>query len=132
MAKRNNNVDQTPIDFSVSSSLTGRGPRIPIPINQPNWKYKTTSTKGMPGVFEWIAIVLIITVVITSIIALITKIESSPLIWIVVVALSAFLMYAIYSTIKRVITYSKIEDNETDKSSQKRMKKPLKRRKDYK
>lgn len=86
----------------------------------------------MPGVFEWIAIVLIITVVITSIIALITKIESSPLIWIVVVALSAFLMYAIYSTIKRVITYSKIEDNETDKSSQKRMKKPLKRRKDYK
>lgn len=86
----------------------------------------------MPGVFEWIAIVLIITVVITSIIALITKIESSPLIWIVVVALSAFLMYAIYSTIKRVITYSKTEDNETDKSSQKRMKKPLKRRKDYK
>ena len=60
MAKKDNN-DETPIEFDIPKWGT-RGPRIPSPVNQPNWKYKYPVTNSKPGISEkvFIATVAII------------------------------------------------------------------------
>ena len=50
MAKRDNNTDGTPIEFYVPGP--GKGSKIPIPINQPHWKYKYSRSK--PSAIEWV------------------------------------------------------------------------------
>ena len=52
MSKRDNNTDGTPIEFYIPGP--GKGSKIPVPINQPNWKYKHNRSK--PSVIEWILV----------------------------------------------------------------------------
>lgn len=54
---KGNNQDETPIRFYIPSSR--RGVRIPIPINQPHWKYIKPG-KAKPGRRDWFVIILML------------------------------------------------------------------------
>ncbi len=55
MAKKDQ-TNRTPIEFQIPSA-GGKGPRVPIPINQGKWKYKSGNmARPTPG--EWMAATL--------------------------------------------------------------------------
>ena len=72
MAKKDNNSDETPIEFYIPK---GRS-RVPIPINQPHWIYKNSK----PNAFDWFfAYFLTILGFTTTVGSIINSSESVPL-----------------------------------------------------
>jgi len=69
---KGNNQDETPIRFYIPSAR--RGERIPIPINQPHWKYANLG-KSKPGRLDWFVIILMLGV---GIAVLISAFLTSP------------------------------------------------------
>jgi len=130
MAKKDK-ADGTPIEFYIPGP--GRGPKIPVPINQPNWAYKW-GFNSRPGVFDLVVIGFLVTIVIGLGILLVAEsMYKSPL-WIIVISLSIFAILQVRSLIiKTHNTQQDIEEDDEDNApSSKRMKKYPKHRKDYK
>ena len=135
MAKKDK-TNSTPIEFYIPPTTTGRGSRVPIPINQPNWIYKYNSNlNSKPGFSEWLGIGIILTiaiVLVTLLIIFASPMDNLPL-WIVVVAFGIFSIFLVGSTIIRTIKYSQETEEEDNNESPRRRKKKLpKHRKDYK
>jgi hypothetical protein len=131
MAKKEKR-DATPIEFYIPPTITGRGPRVPIPINQPNWIYKHNRNLK-PDFSEWLSIGIILTIAIAFGILLIKESVYKSPIWIVVVALGIFSIFLARSAIIRTFNHKQeIEDDENNISPRKRKKKFPKHRKDYK
>jgi hypothetical protein len=132
MAKKDK-ADGTPIEFYIPPSSAGeKGPRVPIPINQPNWKYRHNENLK-PDFFEWLSIGIILTIAIAlGVLLVVTPVNKSPL-WIVVVAFGVFSVFLTRSAIIRTINYKQeIEEEENNITPSKRKKKLPKHRKDYK
>ena len=129
MAKKDNK-DSTPIEFYIPpSSAGGKGPRVPIPINQPNWKYKYLNSKGEYSRSLVIGNILIFAIALGVII--ITKSYNSPL-WIAVITLVVIAFLQIRSASARTVNNTdKNENTEIFNIKKKRKKKLLKHRKDY-
>ncbi len=123
MAKKGNKKDGTPIEFYIpTASLGGKGPRVPVPINQPNWKYKTNfnhSELVIAGFFMLMAIAL-------GILLIVSRLYASPL-WLVVIMLGIIAIIAFRSA--KTLEFQNTE-NETH--SKRKDKKRSERRKDYK
>lgn len=135
MAKKDK-TDSTPIEFYIPPTTTGRGSRVPIPINQPNWIYKYNSNlNSKPGFSEWLGIGIILTIAIvlgTLLIIFVSPMNNLPL-WIVMVAFEIFSLFLVCSAIIRTTKYSQeTEEEENNDSPRKRKKKFPKHRKDYK
>lgn len=131
MAKKENRQDETPIAFHVPGP-GGRGSKVPIPINQPNWKYRYYST-SKPGALEWLSIGFTIIIITVSILALYTRVDRIPILWIIIIPLGLFPIFLIASAILRIFYHSeKSKEDEPSKSTQKREKKQPKRPKNYK
>jgi hypothetical protein len=83
MVKKKKNYN-TPIEFNVSDSeFGGRGPRVPTPINQPNWEYLYIKSK--PSVFEWFfAIILWAGIILLAILLVSESIYTEPP-WLIVI-----------------------------------------------
>jgi hypothetical protein len=129
MAKKDK-ADGTPIEFYVPGP--GKGPKVPIPINQPNWIYKQ-GFNSRPTIFELFFIVFLIAIVIGLTVLLVTEsMYKSPL-WIVVITVGIFVILQIRSLIIRAYNYEQnTEENENVAPSNKRKKKYPRHRKDYK
>jgi hypothetical protein len=123
-------ADEAPIEFYIPGP--GKGPKIPVPINQPNWIYKS-NLNSKPDFSEWLSIGIILTIAIAlGVLLVVTSMDKSPL-WIVVAVLGIFSIFLIRSAIIRTINHKQeVVDNENTVSPQKREKKFSKRRKDYK
>ena len=138
MAKKDK-VDGTPIEFYIPpADLGGKGSRVPIPINQPNWKYKYFGNmKSRPGYSEWLVIGIILTIAIAFGVLIITdSMHKSPL-WIAVITLVVIAVLQIRSAaIKSANHTQEIENDEVHspkkRERKKRKKKNPKHRKDYK
>jgi hypothetical protein len=130
MAKKDK-TDETPIEFYIPpSSAGGKGPRVPVPINQPNWKYKYLNSKVEYPQRLVIGNILIFVIALGIII--ITKSYKSPL-WIAVITLAVIGLLQIRSAANR--TANQTDKNESDEilsPKKKRRKKFPKHRKDYK
>ena len=129
MAKKDKK-DATPIEFYIPPTPTGRGSRVPIPINQPNWIYKLNGN-SKPDFAEWFSIGIILTIATAlAILLIVAPVNRSPL-WIVVVAFGIFSIFLVRSAIIRTINHKQeIEDDENNISPSKRKKKLPKHRKD--
>jgi hypothetical protein len=134
MAKKDNK-DSVPIEFYIPPTITGRGPRVPVPINQPNWIYKhTRNLNSKPDFSEWLSIGIILIIAIAlGILLLIVPMNNSPL-WIVVVAFGVFSIFLLRSAIIRTFNHKQEIDgnDENNISPNKRKNKLPKHRKDYK
>ena len=98
MAKKDNNSDETPIEFYIPK---GRS-RVPIPINQPHWIYKNSK----PNAFDWFfAYFLTILGFTTTVGSIINSSESVPLLIISIF----FSCYWIGLSSKFISTTSKIK-----------------------
>jgi hypothetical protein len=132
MAKKDKK-DATPIEFYIPpSSAGGKGPRIPIPINQPNWKYKYPGNlNSKTGYSKWQVIGNILILAIALGVIIITKSYQSPL-WIAVITLVVIALLQIRSA--AIQTSNHADKNESTEifSSKKKQKKLPKHRKDYK
>lgn len=127
MAKKDRN-DETPIEFYIPGPGR-RGPKIPVPINQPNWVYKTSSN-SKPGFSEWLFIGLILIFTITLAILLIAGSMFKSPVWIAVIVFGILAISLTRSAIIRTINHAQ-EDEAIDLPKKKERKHP-KRRKDYK
>lgn len=127
MAKKDNK-DSTPIEFYIPpAGLGGKGPRVPIPINQPNWKYKTTSqTKDS---YLSIARIFFVLAIALSFLIIGSHLYTSPL-WIVVIAL--LIIAFIYANSAKTSEFQNTENDEINPPSKRKAKKRIKHRKDYK
>ena len=123
-------TDGTPIEFYIPGP--GKGSKIPVPINQPNWTYKW-GFNSRPGIFDLVIIGFLVTIVIGLGVLLVAEsMYKSPL-WIVVITLGIFAILQIRSAIIRTHVYKREPDeNENIASPSKRRKKYPKHRKDYK
>jgi hypothetical protein len=132
MAKKDKK-DATPIEFYIPpSSAGGKGPRIPVPINQPNWKYKYPGNlNSKAGYSKWQVIGNILILAIALGVIIITKSYQSPL-WIAVITLVVIALLQIRSA--AIQTSNHADKNESTEifSSKKKQKKLPKHRKDYK
>ena len=130
MAKKDK-TDGTPIEFYIPpSSAGGKGPRIPIPINQPNWKYKYLNSKAESS--QWLVIGNILIFAIALGVIIITKSYKSPL-WIALITLVVIGFWQIRSAAIRTANHTdKSEGAEIFSPKKKRKKNPPKHRKDYK
>ena len=107
MAKKNK-VDGTPIEFYIPGP--GKRDKVPIPINQPNWMYKTSS-KSKPTFIEWFAIAVIIIIPIgISILLIASSMYKSPL-WMAVIAFGIYSILLIGSAISRLSNDSPKDEN---------------------
>jgi beta-lactamase regulating signal transducer with metallopeptidase domain len=135
MAKKDK-IDDTPIEFYIPPTTTGRGPRLPIPINQPNWIYKYhTNLNSKPALSEWLGIRIILTIAIVLGALLIVFISplDNLMLWVVVIAFGIFSIFLVRSAIIRTIKYSQEAEEEENNVSPRKLKKKLpKHRKDYK
>ena len=123
-------TDGTPIEFYIPGP--GKGSKIPVPINQPNWTYKW-GFNSRPGIFDLVIIGFLVTIVIgLGIILVAESMYKSPL-WIVVISLGIFAVLKIRSLIIRPNNSQQNteEDEVIDPSSGRRKIYP-KQRKDYK
>jgi hypothetical protein len=133
MAKKDK-ADGIPIDFYVPpSSAGGKGPRVPIPINQPNWKYKYSgNTNSKTDHSQWLVIGNLLIVAIAFGVIIITKSYKLPL-WIAVITLVVIAFLQIRSAAFRTTNHSdKSKGDEILNPKKKQKKKFSKRRKDYK
>jgi hypothetical protein len=130
MAKKDK-IDGTPIEFYIPpSSAGGKGPRVPTPINQPNWKYKYLNSKAEYSQRLIIGNILIIAIALGIII--ITKSYKSPL-WIAITILVVIAFLQIRSAATRTANHTdKSESSEILSSKKKQKKKTPNHRKDYK
>lgn len=130
MAKKDNK-DGGPIEFYIPpSSAGGKGPRVPIPINQPNWKYKYLNSKAEYS--QWLVIGNILIIAIGLGVIIITKSYKSPL-WIAVITLVVIAFLQIRSAAIRTANHTdKSESDEILRPKKKEKKKIPKHRKDYK
>lgn len=82
MAKKNKS-DNVPVEFHIpNADLGGEGPRVPVPINQPNWKYKTSSDPNQLAIVGS-RVALIIAIVLGALL-IVSRMYTSPL-WIAVI-----------------------------------------------
>lgn len=56
MSKNDGDRDETPIQFSIPR-IYSRGGRVPAPLNQPHWKYKS-NTSSRPTFGVWLFVIL--------------------------------------------------------------------------
>ncbi|MEN9561805.1 MAG: hypothetical protein RIR73_49 [Chloroflexota bacterium] len=130
MAKKDNANDGTPIEFYVPGPGGGRS-KIPIPINQPNWKYKYVSTTK-PDIYEWLMISFVLVIVVASILALHTVTDRLPVLWVIIIPLGIFPIFLIYSALNRQFNHSSNSILGQEKVIRKKKKKYPKRPKNYK
>lgn len=126
MAKRDNNTDGTPIEFYIPGP--GKGSKIPVPINQPHWKYKYNRSK--PSAIEWVLIsILALFFLVLGIISLYSTHLTfyTGILFVILLFLS---LGQLYNLITRHRNYSE-ETPIPEKPERKKKKKP-KHRKDYK
>jgi hypothetical protein len=129
MAKKDK-TDGTPIEFYIPGP--GKAAKVPVPINQPNWIYKR-GFESKPSIFEWLNILILLTVVTVLGIVLVVESMYESFLWIVVVALGIFVVLQVRSAIIRTFKYTQeVEDDENIVSPTKRKKKFPKHRKNYK
>ena len=123
-------TDGTPIEFYIPGP--GKGSKIPVPINQPNWIYKW-GFNSRAGVFDLVIIGFLVTIVIGLGVLLVAEsMYKSPL-WIVVITLGIFAVLQIRSLIIRPNnSQQNTEEDEVIDPASKRRKKYPKQRQDYK
>lgn len=131
MAKRDDNIDPTPIEFRISNSATGRGPRIPVPINQPHWKYKKYK-QTRPTIVEWILVIFFALTMLTIGILIWFTSNAAPVKWIFSITLISSSVGIVYHLLWRETSQRSNDDLQEEKQPRKREKKQPKYRKDYK
>ena len=126
MTKKDNN-DSTPIEFYIPPSNHGKGPRLPVPINQPNWVYKTNTYSNHAELT--IARICVVIAIALGILLIASRLYTSPLwIGVVVFGVISFIFFRAAKTSGLQIT-----KNEKNFAHPKRKdRKKLRRRKDYK
>ncbi|MBC7875606.1 MAG: hypothetical protein H7Y59_00430 [Anaerolineales bacterium] len=126
MAKKDNK-DSTPIEFYIPpTNLGGRGPRVPIPINQPNWKYKTGSN---PYDLQMaVAKICLVAAIALSILIFVSRLYTSPL-WIAVIVLGTIAFISVRSA--KTSEFQNTENDESNHPAKRKAKKRIKHRKDY-
>lgn len=131
MAKKDSK-DETPIEFYIPGP-GGRGSRVPVPINQPNWIYKTFSSNSKPHFSEWLVIgIMLVGVVAFAALLIIDSRYKSPL-WLVVISFGILIFFSTRSAIIRTLSHKQKDEKDEDiKTQNKREKKRNKHRKDYK
>jgi hypothetical protein len=132
MAKKDK-TDSTPIEFYIPpADLGGKGARVPIPINQPNWRYKLNSTSRYSASIVTKAFLII--AIALSVLLIVSQLYTSPL-WIGVII---FGIISFISARSEKILESQnaekqgTENDENATSPNKKHKKHPKHRKDYK
>ena len=136
MAKKKNQ-NSIPIKFQEpTSSLGGKGPRVPTPINQPHWKYKFSgNAESKPGYSEWAVIGTILLFAFAFGVLFISQSMRKSPIWIVAAILGIIVIFQIRSAARKTANHEQeIEGNETHKPDERERKKKRKpkHRKNYK
>lgn len=129
MVKKDNDQDDVPIEFYVPGPGGGRS-KIPIPINQPNWVYKTNEP-SKPYIIEWIATGIVMIIGIVFGVLLFTTKNAHIGIWILTIVWGAFAFFMAWSMIHREIMYSNFKKERISSQIQRRKRKLPKRRKDF-
>ena len=132
MAKKDK-TNSTPIEFYIPpADLGGKGSRVPIPINQPNWRYKFNSTSRNSGLI--VTRTFLIIAIVLCVLLIVSKLYASPL-WIVVIifGIISFISARSEKTLESQNAENhRAENDENDTPPNKKHKKHPKRRKDYK
>lgn len=128
MAKRDNNTDGTPIEFRIQNS---KGASIPVPINQPHWKYKKYH-QTRPTMKERIGVTVFASTLFIAGILILFSNNSTAVSWIFSLGMIAISIGFIHQLIWRERSH-RARNSELDKESQpqKKEKKQPKNRKDY-
>lgn len=127
MAKKDNNNDETPIEFRIPNSY-GRQANIPIPINQAKWIYKKAKT----GVVDWFFATIFVLIAISLIIIMVIKKEIPIGLLLSTVGFGGGGVAQLHHLIIRAIKDKKrpAPDKTIETKAQKKKKQP-KRRKDF-
>ena len=126
MSKKDN-ADETPIEFYIPGP--GKRPKIPIPINQPNWVYQKSAAMK-PTALEWMFIGIELLFIIALVFLLIASSMYKSALWGVVFILVVIAALHIRSALIRVAAPPKEEDEVSNFKKDEKKKIP-KRRKDY-
>lgn len=128
MAKKDNQ-DETPIEFYIPGPGGGRS-KLPIPINQPNWVYKTHETTK-PYLIEWFATGIVLIIGIVFGVLLCTTKNAHIGIWILTIVWGVFAIWMTWSMIRREIIFRHFKEESNTQPVQRRKRKLPKRRKDF-
>jgi len=128
MAKKDTH-DETPIEFYIPGPGGGRS-NIPVPINQPNWVYKTNEPTK-PYLIEWVATGIVWIIGIVFGVLLFTTNNAQMEIWILTIVWGVYTIWMSWSMIRREIIYRHFKEESNTQSVQKRKRKLPKRRKDF-
>jgi Flp pilus assembly protein TadB len=112
MAKKKKRHD-TPIDFRISDSeYGGKGPKVPIPINQPNWEYKFSGTDAKPRAYELVLATVLLLAAIALAIFLISESVYTLSPWLIVIFFAGIAIISINSINKRASDHIRKKKNE--------------------
>lgn len=127
MAKKNKS-DGVPIEFHIpSADLGGEGSRVPVPINQPKWKYKISSDPKQLAI-AGSRVALFIAVVLGALL-IISRMYTSPL-WIAVIV-SGIISFVSARSAKSS-EFQNEENGGNDNAPKRKNRKHPKRHKDHK
>lgn len=106
--KKDNNKD-TPIEFDIPKWGT-KGPRIPSPINQPNWKYTNGPTKPKLGTAEISLVGLILIIEAVLIISIMRNPSADSVFFAITCIWSLFTSLAMLYLIQRLSSNTEQKD----------------------
>ena len=134
MAKKDK-VDGTPIEFYIPPSGAGlrrTGPRVPIPINQPHWKYKKYA-QTRPTIVEWILMIFFALMIFTMGVLVLFSHNPAPVKWIFSIGLISVSAGIFNHLLMREKSHRANDDeSQEEKLPRKKAKKQPRHRKDYK
>jgi hypothetical protein len=121
--------DETPIQFSDPPMGT-RGPRIPHPLNQPNWKY-VPEYATPPKVGDWLFAIFFVFCSIPFFYSAFTVASAFAGLVFIILGI-VFILMALQATFVRLWKYRIYKENALENETrEKSKKKQLKRQKDY-